>query len=122
MVDPLGEVLIMLFPDGLRPLLAPAVAPPAFVLPDTPAPELPAVFPLMPVVVPLEVDAPELPVAPPAEPPLCAKAAVPVSNNAVANPTVASLIGLSCLRVRDKRLREHLFPPLARMWKVRHIA
>jgi hypothetical protein len=113
MVDPLGDELIMLFPDGLRPLLAPAVAPPAFVLPETPAPEFPPVFPLMPVVLPLEVEAPELPVAPPAEPPLCAKAAVPISASAVANPSVASLIGLSCLRDEGQTAARAFVPPLA---------
>src|ERR1700757_1844293 len=49
MVDPLGELLMKLLPEGLRALLAPAVALPALVLP-------PPAAPLMPVVVPLVVD------------------------------------------------------------------
>jgi hypothetical protein len=85
-VDPLGELLMKLLPDGLRALLAPAVALPALVLPPAPAP-------LMPVVVPLVVD----PVAevPPVEPLLCAKA-VPLANaSAAAKPIVANLIDAS---------------------------
>jgi hypothetical protein len=94
-VDPLGDELIKLLPDGLRELLAPAVAPPAFMLPEAPAPAAP-VFPLKPVVVPPVVDAPvDAPAAPPAEPPLCASARLLVSASAVANPRVVSLITIS---------------------------
>lgn len=93
-VDPLGEVLIKLLPEGLRALLAPAVALPAFALP-------PPAAPLIPVVVLLVVDpAPE---APPAEPLLCAKAALLANASAAANPTVANLIDISPrLRLSDE--------------------
>jgi hypothetical protein len=84
-VDPLGELLIMLLPDGLRALLAPAVPLPA------PAPVLP--LPLMPVVAPLDVD--PVPEAPPVEPPLCANAALLANASAAANPIAANLIDLS---------------------------
>jgi hypothetical protein len=86
MVDPLGEELIKLLPEGLRALLAPAVALPALVLPPPAAPP-------MPVVVPLVVD--PVAAAPPDVLPLCAKATPPVKASTVANPSVASFIGLS---------------------------
>jgi hypothetical protein len=85
-VDPLGELLIMLLPDGLRAPFAPAVALPALVLP-------PPAAPLMPVVAPLEVD--PVAEAPPVEPPLCAKAAPLANASAAANPIAAILIVLS---------------------------
>jgi hypothetical protein len=63
-VDPLGDVLIKLLPEGLSVLFAPAALLPALVFGETPAPE---VVPLMPVVVPLEVV--PLDVVPPVEVP-----------------------------------------------------
>jgi hypothetical protein len=82
MVEPLGDVLMKLLPDGLRALLAPAVALPALELPPLAAP----------VVVPRVVD----PVAgAPPVPLLCAKAAPPANASAAANPTAANLIDQS---------------------------
>jgi hypothetical protein len=93
-VDPLGELLIKLLPEGLPALLAPAVALPALVLPPAPAP-------LMPVVVPLVVD--PVAEAPPVEPPLCAKAALLAKASAAAKPIVANLIDVSPrLRLSDE--------------------
>ena len=77
-VEPLGEGLISVFPDGFRPLFAPAAALPALL--DMPAPGFPMALPVVvpvagdPVVAPLVA---ALPVAelPPAEPaPDCASA------------------------------------------------
>jgi hypothetical protein len=85
-VDPLGELLIKLLPEGLRALLAPAVALPALVLAEPAAP-------LMPVVVPLVVD--PVAEAPPVEPLLCAKAALLAKASAAAKPIVANLIDVS---------------------------
>jgi hypothetical protein len=94
MVDPLGELLIKLLPEGLRALLAPAVALPALAEPAPAAP-------LMPVVVPLVVD--PVAEAPPAEPLLCAKAAVLANMSAAAKPIVANLIDVSPrLRLSDE--------------------
>jgi len=82
MVEPLGDVLMKLLPDGLRALLAPAVALPALELPPLAAP----------VVVPRVVD----PVAgAPPVPLLCAKAAPLANASAAANPTAANLIDQS---------------------------
>jgi hypothetical protein len=95
-VDPLGELLIKLLPEGLPALLAPAVALPALVLAEPP----PAA-PLMPVVVPLVVD--PVAEAPPVEPLLCAKAVLLANASAAANPTVVNLIDLSPhLRLSDE--------------------
>jgi len=96
-VEPLGDVLMKLLPEGLRALFAPAVLPPALVLPETPAP---GVVPLMPVVVPLDVvpvDAVPLAAVPPVEVPLCAKAHVFVNTSAAANPNVVIFIVVSLL-------------------------
>ena len=73
-VDPLGEVLMKLLPEGFRPLLAPAAALPAVLLVPLLV-EVPVVVPLVgePVVTPLAADPPVAGV-PPAEPPLWAKA------------------------------------------------
>jgi hypothetical protein len=93
-VDPLGELLMKLLPEGLRALLAPAVALPALVLP-------PPAAPLMPVVVPLVVD--PVAEAPPVEPLLCAKAVLLAKASAADNPNVANLIDLSPrLRLSDE--------------------
>ena len=78
-VEPLGEGLISVFPDGFRPLFAPAAALPALL--DIPVPgfvpmALPVVVPVAgdPVVAPLVAALPaaELPPAEPA--PDCASA------------------------------------------------
>jgi hypothetical protein len=95
-VEPLGDGLIRLFPDGFRLLFAPAAALPApvlrppFVLPA----EDPAVVPFMvdPVLVPL-VAGPTAPELPPAEMlPLWASANVLVSVSAKARPMLVSLM------------------------------
>ncbi|HTD00298.1 MAG TPA: hypothetical protein VK734_21360 [Bradyrhizobium sp.] len=87
--------MIKLLPEGLRALLAPAVALPALVLAEPPAPA-----PLMPVVVPLVVDPAE---APPVEPLPCAKAALLANASAAAKPIVANLIDVSPpLRLSDE--------------------
>jgi hypothetical protein len=75
-VDPLGEVFIRLFPEGLRVLFAPAPALPALV--DGLLAALPVVDdPVdgLPVLTPAVAD-PALPAEPPAPPvpPACAKA------------------------------------------------
>ena len=93
-VDPLGELLMKLLPEGLRALLAPAVALPALAEPPAPAP-------LMPVVVPLVVD--PVAEAPPVEPLLCANAALLAKASAAAKPIVANLIDVSPrLRLSDE--------------------
>jgi hypothetical protein len=99
-VDPLGEGLIKLFPDGFRALLAPAAALPAPVFMPVVelSVELPGVVVLTdgpvvdgPVVVPL-VD-PPVDVLPPVEPvPVCASANVLASVNAAANPILMSFM------------------------------
>ena len=95
-VEPLGDGLILLLPDGFSPLARPAAALPAsFDMPlfGTPV-ELPVVVPLTedPVVVPVAA-APPAAEPPPVEPPPdCASAKVPVSASAVANPNVASFM------------------------------
>jgi hypothetical protein len=109
MVDPLGELLIKLLPEGLRALLAPAVALPALAEPAPAAP-------LMPVVVPLVVD--PVAEAPPVEPLLCAKAALLANASAAASPIVANLIDVSPhLRLSDEeQTAAPLYvPTLARM-------
>src|ERR1700737_413048 len=89
-VDPLGEGLIALFPDGFKPLFAPAAALPAPVLG---MPFDPVVVPLMddPVVVPVVAGAPIVELAPAV--PLCASASVLVSVSAAASPRLASFMG-----------------------------
>jgi hypothetical protein len=101
-VEPLGEGLISVFPDGLSPLFAPAAALPALldipVLGFVPV-ALPDVVPVAgdPVVVPL-VAAPPVAELPLAVPPLdCANAKPLVKASAVASPNVASfMIAPSC--------------------------
>jgi hypothetical protein len=93
-VEPLGEGLILVLPDGLSPLARPAAALPAPVdMPLFGAPvELPVVVPLTddPAVVP--VAAPPA-VLPPVEvPPDCARANPPVAVSAAANANVASFM------------------------------
>jgi len=78
-VEPLGEGLISVFPDGFSPLFRPAAALPALlVIPVSAVPPvaLPVVVPVVedPAVVPL-VDAPPVAELPPVEPPVdCASA------------------------------------------------
>jgi hypothetical protein len=96
-VDPLGEGLIKVFPDGFRALFAPAAALPAPVpMPLVESVELPGVVvdgPVVdgPVVPPLVVDPPVevLPVEPV---PVCASAKVLASVNAAANPILMSFM------------------------------
>ncbi len=78
-----------LLPEGLRALLAPAVALPALVLPPLAAP----------VVVPPVAD--PVAEAPPVEPLPCAKAALLANASAAANPTVATLI--ECISSSPRR-------------------
>ena len=92
-VDPLGEVLMKVLPDGFWLLLAPAAALPAL-LSVPPVAELPVVVPFMeePVVVPLAADPPAAELPPVAPLPLCANANVLLSARAAANPIVTSLM------------------------------
>ena len=93
-VDPLGEVLMAGFPDGFRPLFAPAAALPAL-LPIPPVVELPVVVPFVeePVVVPpLAADLPAAELPPAAQLLLWANANVLLSARAAANPIVTSLM------------------------------
>ena len=95
-VEPLGEGLRSVFPDGFTPLFRPAAALPALLV--TPVSAVPPVA--LPVVVPVVEDpvvvllvAPPAPVLPPAELPVdCASAKLPVKTSAVANPNVASFM------------------------------
>jgi len=95
-VEPLGEGLMSVFPDGFSPLFRPAAALPASLLMPVPGlvpVALPVVVPPVdgPVAVPL-VAAPPVPELPPAEPPDCASAKPLENANAVANPKVASFM------------------------------
>jgi hypothetical protein len=91
-VEPLGEGLMWVLPDGFTALLRPAAALPASLLmPVVPAP-LPGVVPLVEdPAVPL-VAAPPVPELLPDEPPDCARAKELVNASAVANPIVASFM------------------------------
>jgi hypothetical protein len=91
-VEPLGEGLRSVFPDGFAPLFRAAAALPALLV--TPVSAVPPVA--LPVVVPVVEDpvvvllvAPPAPVLPPVD---CASAKLPVKTSAVANPNVASFI------------------------------
>lgn len=100
-VEPLGEGLRSVFPDGFSPLFRPAAALPALLLMPVPGSvpvALPVALPVVvppvedPVVAPL-VAAPPVAELPPVEPPVdCASAQVPVNANAVANAKVASFM------------------------------
>jgi len=104
-VDPLGEGLMKLLPEGFRPLLAPAAAPPAL-LPNPvfpPTPGFPGVPGAEPVVVPGDIvpgvagdvaptDGLPPMAPPPAAPPLCARAKVVVSERVAANAIVLSFM------------------------------
>ena len=94
-VEPLGEGLISVLPDGFSPLLAPAAALPALLLMPVPAPiALPDVVPVVedPVDAPLVAALPatELPLAAP--PPDCASAQLVVKKSAAANPIFANFM------------------------------
>jgi hypothetical protein len=91
-VEPLGEGLRSVFPDGFTPLFRAAAALPALLV--TPVSAVPPVA--LPVVVPVVEDpvvvllvAPPTPVLPPVD---CASAKLPVKTSAVANPNVASFM------------------------------
>jgi hypothetical protein len=93
-VDPLGEVLMKVLPDGFWLLLAPAAALPAL-LPVPPVVEVTVVVvPFMeePVVVPLAADPPAAELPPAAPLLLWANANVLLSARAAANPIVTSLM------------------------------
>ncbi|WKA26729.1 hypothetical protein [Bradyrhizobium roseum] len=115
-VEPLGEGLISVLPDGFRPLLAPAAALPALL--DVPLPGLAAVA--LPVVVPVAGAPPVAPPAaappvlalPPAEPaPVCASPYVLVRASAVASPNVASfMIAPCCCCITANEVRQHCVP------------
>jgi hypothetical protein len=77
-VDPLGDVLMLLLPEGFMLLLAPAVTPPA----------LPVVVELLPAPVPVAVPVP----APAPAPAPAAKAIVLESASAVANTIVMTFM------------------------------
>jgi hypothetical protein len=101
-VEPLGDGLMLGFPDGFSVLLAPAVALPAAL--PRPLGALPVVVPMDEPVVP--IDGPVvLPVAvelPAVEPvPLCAKASVLVRASAAANPIVANFMMLFLVYFRQ---------------------
>jgi hypothetical protein len=106
-VDPLGDVLMKLLPDGSRALLAPALAPPALKLPAV-APDR---APLCPVVVPLDIDPLGGAAPTPAAPrPLCASAAVLVNASAVANASVVTFIFILLVAFTGNKLpRRHMF-------------
>jgi hypothetical protein len=79
-----------LFPEGFRPLFAPAAALPALV-PIPPLVALPVVVPFVEEVVPVAADPPAAGL-PPAELPVCANAKSQVSASAAANPMVLSFM------------------------------
>jgi hypothetical protein len=94
-VDPLGEVFIKLFPEGLRVLFAPAAALPALV--DGPPVALPVVEdPVDGLPVPTLPVAGPAPAAEPPAPPACAKAkpvAKPVESAiAVASANIVFMV------------------------------
>jgi hypothetical protein len=95
-VEPLGEGLMWVFPDGFTALLRPAAALPASLLMPVvallPAP-LPAVVPLVEDPAAPLAAAPPVPELPPdAPPPDCASATLLVTASTVANPNVASFM------------------------------
>jgi hypothetical protein len=111
-VEPLGEGLISVLPDGFSPLFAPAAALPA-PMPELVPVALPVVVPVPgdTVVVPLVAAPPmlELPLAEPA--PDCASAYVLVRARAVANPNVASfMIAPCCWCMRANDVCQHCVP------------
>jgi hypothetical protein len=111
MVEPLGEGLISVFPDGFSPLFAPAAALPALL--DMPVPGL--VLAALPDVVPVAGDpvvaAPPVAELPLAAPPRdCASAKLLVKASAAANPNVASfMIAPSCCFIWPTRFGNTAF-------------
>jgi hypothetical protein len=110
-VEPLGEGLISVLPDGFRALFAPAAALPALL--DVPL-ALPVVVPVAgePVVAPLVATPPvlALPLAEPA--PDCASANVLVKASAVASPNVTSfMIAPSCCFILANEIANTAFQP-----------
>jgi hypothetical protein len=110
-VEPLGDGLSRLFPDGFVALFLPAAALPALLVMPVSA-GLPVALPVVvpPDVVPLVEDPVALPLVaappvaelPPAEPPVdCASAQVPVNASAVANPNAASFMIAPFLGLRN---------------------
>jgi hypothetical protein len=90
-VDPLGEVFIKLFPEGLRVLFAPAAALPALV--DGPLVALPVVDdPVDGLTVPTLPVAGPAPAAEPPAPPACAKAKPVESAIAVASANIVFMM------------------------------
>ena len=108
-VDPLGEVLIRLFPDGFTLLFAPAAALPA-PLPRPPFAPLVEVPVVVPAVVDLVVVPPaagaELPAAEPV--PLCASANVLASVSAAAKPMLVNLMVCFLSLVRRESCRARI--------------
>jgi hypothetical protein len=89
MVDPLGEVLMKLLPEGFKALFAPAAALPASVL----APPAPVVIPLMaPVFAAPDTGAPAAEFVPGTEVPVCASAHSLDIARAVASRNVPSFM------------------------------
>jgi hypothetical protein len=89
--------LINVFPEGFRPLFAPAAELSALLdMPEAPG-LVPVALPdVVPVAVPLAA-APPVVELPPAEPPLdCANAEAPVRASAAASPNVASFMVAPC--------------------------
>jgi hypothetical protein len=109
-VEPLGEGLISVLPDGFRALFAPAAALPALL--DVPL-ALPVVVPVAgEAVVPLAAAPPvlALPLAEPA--PDCASANVLVKASAVASPNVTSfMIAPSCCFILANEIANTAFQP-----------
>ena len=96
-VDPLGDVLMLLLPEGFNVLVAPDWALPAVLVPLIPVVALPP--PADPLADPAPAaPAPAAPPAPPPPPPAWAKANVLDSANAVAKMVV--LIFMHFLRSR----------------------
>ena len=94
-VEPLGEGLILVLPDGLSPLARPAAALPAsFDMPLLAPVELPVVVPAVedPAVVPVAAAPPVAELPPVEAPPDCASAKPAVNVSAVAKPNVASFM------------------------------
>jgi hypothetical protein len=91
MVEPLGEGLMWVFPDGFTALLRPAAALPAPLL----MPVVALLSAPLPAVVPLVEDpvAPPVPELPPDAPlPDCASATLLATASTAANPNVASFM------------------------------
>jgi hypothetical protein len=98
MVDPLGEVLMKLLPEGLKVLFAPAAALPASVL----TPPTPVVIPLMALVfAEPDAEAPAAEFVPGREVPVCASAHSLDTARAVASRIVPSFMSHLLLDLRN---------------------